>query len=147
MSKTKSQAEFIARRAELMVELLLQDIGAIVVSKPDADIGYDFVVGFPNGSGGLTLSAIEVKATDEPVTDSFPIATRLFKLLAHANVPALLLVVDVKRNRMYQGRAWPKALRKHRSSNTIYVPVTEVDDESKKSIRQHLSGLSDDTSS
>jgi hypothetical protein len=43
---------------------------------------------------------------------------------------------------MYQGRAWPKALRKHRSSHTIYVPVTEVDDESKKSIRQHLSGLS-----
>jgi hypothetical protein len=144
MNKTTSQTQFMARRAELMVELFLQDLGAVLVSKPDADIGYDFVVGFPNASGGVNLGAIEVKATENPVVGSFPLGVRGYKLLAHANVPTSLLVVDVKRNRIYHGVAWPKALRKHSGSGTLHVPVKEVDDESKKEILKHLSGISDE---
>jgi hypothetical protein len=147
MSNTNSQAQFIGRRGELMAELFLQDIGASVVARPHADIGYDFVVGFPNASGGIDFGAIEVKSTEHPVADSFPLGVRWCKLLAHTNVPTLLLVADVKRNRMYYGEVWPKQLRKHRGSGTIQVQVMEVDDASKKRIRQHLSRTPDGTSS
>jgi hypothetical protein len=144
MSDTNTNAHLVARRAELMVELFLQDIGATLVSKPVTDVGYDFVVGFPNSSGGINLSAIEVKATENPVAEFYPLPVRWYKRLAHANVPGLLLVVDAKRNRIYHAWPWPKALRKHRNSGTIQVPVIEVDDEVKKQIHQRLSGRAEE---
>jgi hypothetical protein len=49
MNNTKSQAEIVARRAELIVELFLQDLGATFVSDQSSAMGYDFIVAFPNG--------------------------------------------------------------------------------------------------
>jgi len=46
MNNTKSQAEIVARRAELLVELFLQDLGATFVSDPRSATGYDFIVAF-----------------------------------------------------------------------------------------------------
>jgi hypothetical protein len=37
----KAQAQVVGRRAELMAELLLQDLQAVFVAKPASDLGYD----------------------------------------------------------------------------------------------------------
>ena len=46
MNNTRSQAEIVGRRAELLAELFLQDLGATFVSRPTDDSGIDFIVAF-----------------------------------------------------------------------------------------------------
>jgi hypothetical protein len=141
MNNTKSHAGIAARRAELLVELFLQDLGATFVSDPRSDTGYDFIVAFPNGKGGTNFSAVEVKATDHPIGHFYPLDKKWYTRLAHSNVPSLLLVVDAKQNRLYH--AWPgegdvKTLNS--DARTVRVPVVPIDDTVKERIRERLIG-------
>jgi hypothetical protein len=138
MNSTKSQAEIVARRAELLVELFLQDLGATFVSDPRADTGYDFIVAFPNGEGGTNFSAVEVKATERPIGDSYPLDAKWYKRLAHSNIPSLLMVVDAKQNRLYH--AWPGEddIKVNANIRTVRVPVLPIDDAVKEQIRERL---------
>ena len=142
MNSPKSQAEIVARRAELLAELFLQDLGATLISRPssDSDTGVDFIVAFPNGNGGTNLSAIEVKGTDRPVGDSYALDSKWYKRLAHSNVPSLLLVVDAKHNLLYH--AWPKddIGVDYPNGRTIRVPLVLIDDSAKEQIRERLTG-------
>jgi hypothetical protein len=141
MSSTKSQAEIVARRSELLVELFLQDLGATFVSDPRSATGYDFIVAFPNGQGGTNFSAVEVKATDRPIGHSYPLDKKWYKRLAHSNVPTLLLVVDAKQNRLYH--AWPgegDVKKLNSDARTVLVPVVPIDDVVKEQIRERLVG-------
>jgi hypothetical protein len=90
-----------------MAELFLEDLElAFVARTPVAsDFGYDFFVGSPNSKGGINLTAVEVKATERVVSSYYVIDSRLFARLAYSNIPGLLLVADVKQNRLFY--AWP----------------------------------------
>lgn len=138
MNNTKSQPDIVGRRAELMAELFLQDLGATFVSEPTADTGVDFIVAFPNGQGGMNLSAVEVKATEQPVGDFYPLDTKRYKRLAYSNVPSLLLVADAKRNQLYY--AWPGEDDVYSSVRTTRVRLTPIDNEVREQIRERLAG-------
>jgi hypothetical protein len=140
MNKTESQAQFVARRGELIAELFLQELGAEFVAAPTTDLGYDFFVGFAKPDGGMNLSAIDVKATEKPVSTSYALPKQLYARLAHSNVPGLLLVVDVKQNRLYHAWPNPDKLSKRANGNTIRIPVIEIDDHIKEGIRKRLAG-------
>jgi len=141
MNNTKSQAELVARRAELLVELFLQDLGATFVSDPRSATGYDFIVAFPNGKGGTNLSAVEVNTTDRPIGHSYPLDKRWYKRLAHSNVPSLLLVVDAKQNRLYHAWLGEGEVKKLNSdARTVRVPVAPIDEAVKEQIRERLIG-------
>jgi hypothetical protein len=138
MNSTKSQAEIVARRAELLVELFLQDIGATFVSDPRTDTGYDFIVAFPNGEGGTNFSAVEVKATERPIHDSYPLDAKWYKRLTHSNIPSLLMIVDAKQNLLYH--AWPGQddIKVNANIRKVRVPVLPIDDAVKEQIRERL---------
>jgi hypothetical protein len=68
------------------------------------------------------------------------ISTEKYKCLARSNIPALLLVVDVKRNRVYYAWLTAEDSKGHREGPNISVPVTEVTDEVKAKLRRQLSG-------
>lgn len=137
----KSQAEIVGRRAELLAELFLQDLGAAFVSRPTDDTGIDFIAAFPNGYGGTNLSAIEVKATEQPVGDFFVLDKKWYQRLAHSNVPLLLLVVDAKHNRLYY--AWPSeaGVQPKTDIRSVRIPIAPVDEETKQQIRERLAGV------
>jgi hypothetical protein len=141
MNNTKSQAKIVGRRAELLVELFLQDLGATFVSDPRSATGYDFIVAFPNGKGGTNFSAVEVKATDRPIGHFYPLDKKWYTRLAHSNVPSLLLVVDAKQNRLYH--AWPgesDVKKLNSDAQTVRVPVVPIDDAVREHIRERLVG-------
>ena len=140
MNTTKSHAEIVGKRAELLVELFLQDLGATFVSDPRSATGYDFIVAFPNGKGGTNFSAVEVKATDRPIGHFYPLHKRWYTRLAHSNVPSLLLVVDAKQNRLYH--AWPGEgdVKLNSDAQTVRVPVVPIDEAVKEQIRERLVG-------
>lgn len=141
MTIKNSEAYMIGRRGELIAELFLQDLKPAFVAKPTSDFGYDFYLGFQNTNGGINNYAVQVKATSRPVPSRFPINTKLYKLLTYSNIPTLLIVVDVKQNKIYYAWLSPEMSKGvQETQTTIRIPVTEVNDLVKEELRKQLSG-------
>ncbi|MGB9030987.1 MAG: DUF4365 domain-containing protein [Acidobacteriaceae bacterium] len=126
----------IGQRSELLAQLFLQDLKPEILSRPSEDVGFDFLVGFKNSAGGLNMFGIEVKGTEHPPAGFFPLDRRTFLRLAESNVPACLLVADVKQNRLFYswiGRVAPPVSRRQ-----VSVPVTEINDKTKADLRRQM---------
>jgi hypothetical protein len=137
MNDQSSRAQVVARRAELLAELLFQELGATLIARvTDPDVGYDLLVSFPNEKKGINTFAIEIKASERPVADSFPLDRATYHRLAHSNIPAMLLVVDVKRNHLYY--AWLRADADLAGRAAVSVPVAEITDATKPALRAQL---------
>jgi hypothetical protein len=66
---------------------------------------------------------MEVKATERPVSRWFVVSRRTYDLLAHSTLRGLLLVADVKQNRLYF--AWPPRVdTRHAGSDFVKFPLT-----------------------
>lgn len=121
-----------------MAELLLQDLQPTFVARANRDLGYDFFAGFSNSKGGINVTAVEVKATDRPVPPLFSIDRRTYDRLAHSNIPVLLLVADVKQNRLFYALPQPDGASGRRGSHTVAMPVFEINDHTKAQLRGRL---------
>lgn len=130
----------VEHRGELMAELLLQDLRPTFVARAGRNLGYDFYAGFPNSKGGINVTAVEVKATDRPVPARFSINRRTYERLAHSNIPVLLLVADVKQNRLFYAWPRPDGASERRRSDTVAMPLVEIDDRAKAELRGRLAG-------
>jgi hypothetical protein len=111
-------------------------LGAEFVARPSSDFGYDFFVGFNNPESGVNIAAVEVKATDQPVPYRYAPQKRLFRKLANTNIPVLLLIVNVKENRLFY--ALPGAQATDFDANVVWVPVTPVDESTKTELHDLL---------
>lgn len=137
MKQTHSNAELVARRGELMAELFLQGLKPTSLARPPDDFGYDFLVGFVNRKGGINTVGVEVKATERLDRSSFVINRRTYDLLAHSTIRGLLLVADVKQNRLFY--AWPPRVdTRYRGSGLISICLTEVDDKTRRELHKRL---------
>jgi hypothetical protein len=136
--KDRAKAEMLGRRGDLLAELFLQELGAEFVARPTADLGYDFFVGFNNPEGGVNIAAVEVKATDRPVHAHYPVQKRLFRRLANSNIPVLLLVVNVKENRLFYALAGSYPLGEDADANTVSIPLTPVDEATRHELQDLL---------
>lgn len=128
----------IGHRGELLAELFLQDLGPDILSRPTEDIGFDFLVGFRNAAGGLNMFGIEVKATERTPADSFPLNRATYRRLAESNLPACLLVADVKHNRLFYSWIDQGTPLHRQGSSQVSVPVTEVDGAARAAIRRRM---------
>lgn len=134
MSSNRTRSNLVDRRAELMAELFLQELGPQFLSRPTDDVGYDLLVGFLNTEGGINTFAVEVKSTERPLT-RIQLPRRAFDRIAKSNIPGLLLVADVKHNRMYY--AWLN----HEGvsdSDAVSIPLAEINDESKRELQRQF---------
>lgn len=136
--KDKVKAEMLGRRGDLLAELFLQELGAEFVARPTADLGYDFFVGFNNADGGMNIAAVEVKATERPVYAHYPVQKRLFRRLVNSNIPVLLLVVNVKENRLFYALPGSYPLGEDADANTVSIPLAPVDEATKYELRDLL---------
>jgi hypothetical protein len=126
-----------ARRAELLAEVFFQELKPKFVTRPPTpDVGYDLLVGFPNDKSGINTYAVEVKSTEEAVGPRFPIERKAFNRIVHSNVPGMLLVVDVKHNRLYY--AWLRPNGEARGTATVSIPMIEVTEATKAELRRQL---------
>jgi hypothetical protein len=136
MNEKSSQAGLVERRADLMAELFLQELGPQFVTRPTADVGFDFLIGFANRKGGVNNIAIQLKATDRSPGNRIQLERRLFERSAHSNIPNLLLVVDVKENRLYY--AWLTPDQRHSNASRISVPIEEITPATKAELRRQF---------
>jgi hypothetical protein len=140
MKAEYTHSGMVEHRGELMAELLLQDLHPTFVARANRDLGYDYFAGFANSKGGINITAVEVKATDRPVPALLPINRRTYDRLAHSNIPVLVLVADVKQNRLFYGWPKPNGGSERRRSDTVAMPLVEIDDHTKAQLRGRLAG-------
>jgi hypothetical protein len=139
MNSTRSKNnEIVARRAELLAELFLQELKPEFVARSSADFGYDFLVGFRNPRDGINNVAVEVKSTEQPAGKQYPISRRLYDQWAYSNIPVLLLIIDVKENRYYYAWASPDVSSGAGDSKTLRVELTEITDSTKAELLEKL---------
>jgi len=102
------------RRAELMAQLFLQDLGASVWSTGERG-PFDFIAVFRTADHKLRIVAIEVKASEHVSGTKFRFQASREQAHAvrHSNVPLLVLVADVKSNKLYYG--WAADIRTQES--------------------------------
>jgi hypothetical protein len=130
----------VGRRGELIIELFLQDLEPAFVAHSTLDFAYDFYVGFTNSEGGINTSAVVAKATERPVGKRYPIQKKWHDQLAHSNIPVLLLVANVKENRLYYAWLTDEEAKAGSGTHVVNIPVMEVDEQAKEAIRQRLAG-------
>jgi len=120
-----------------MAELLLEDFGPLSLARSPKDVGYDFLVSFRNSRGGTNTFGVEIKATERPDLSSFVVDRQTYNRWAHSTIPGLLLVVDVKQDRLLFG--WPQRVdSRHGGYKSVRVPLTEIDDRTKKELHKRL---------
>ena len=140
MNNTQSRAKLVGRRAELIAELFLQDLDPVFVVRPEPSSAFDFFIAFMNSQRGINLTAVEVKSTERPVLDHFAVQRGLYDRWAHSNIPVLLLVIDVKQNRLFFARPTRNGSRSSSATATIEVRLTEIDEKTKQELRARLAG-------
>jgi hypothetical protein len=133
---SRSQSNLVGRRAELLAELFFQELNPLFLSRPTRDCGYDLLVGFNNENAGINTFAVEVRATAQPLESYYPIRRSVFNRMAHSNVPGLLLVADVKRNRLYY--AWLRASEMTGRGDTIAIPVVEINQRTREKLKKQF---------
>jgi Domain of unknown function (DUF4365) len=134
MSAT-SHRSLVGHRSELMAELLLQEFDPVSLARPSTDFGYDFLVSFTNSRGGINTFGVEVKGTEKEISSTFGVEKRVYDRLANSNIPMLLLVTDVKHNRLFYHWPHPQNTSK---SHIVRIPVTEINEEAKRDLRHRF---------
>jgi hypothetical protein len=141
----RERADFVARRAQLLARLFLQELGASVwvTAGDDGEEPFDSIAAFLTKDQRFRIIAIETQGTELPVGKEvkFPARLKWIRALQHSNVPVLFFVADVKRNQLFCG--WARDVRcesvaakgkqKVRCSLAV-VPVAQAKEELLKTI-------------
>ena len=138
MSVNESRTKMIARRAELLTELFLQELQPLFVAQSTEESGYDFIVGFRNPRGGVNNILVEVRSTERLARKRYPLPRKTFTKFAYSNIPSLLFVADVKENRLYYAWLTPDDKKLANDPNSVWVDLTEVNDDTKQALKDRL---------
>ncbi|MCA9154384.1 MAG: DUF4365 domain-containing protein [Planctomycetales bacterium] len=135
---TSTTSNVVDRRGELLAELLLQELAPQFLVQPTTDtLGYDLLAGFANQQGGVNSYAVQVKATEKPIGDSYRFRRSDFDRFVHSNLPTLLLVVDVKRNQL--GYGWLREQNIVRTGDDyVDLGLKPIDEREKESLLEHV---------
>lgn len=119
-----------------MAELLLEELEPEAIVRPRPDLGLDFLVSFRNSRGGINSFGVEVRSTSQDVQLSFGIDRKIYDRLTHSNTQILLLIANVKQNKLYF--AWVDKRRLHSGAATVMIPVAPINDRTKIELLRKL---------
>lgn len=135
---SKSNSQIVSRRGELLAELFLEELNPEFMARSPDQFGYDFLVGFPNSRGGINNISVEVKSTERVPRGQYVISKRLFDRLSRSNTPALLLVADVKDNKLFFAWLTSDLPASSEVAENVRIQITEINDITKEELRDKL---------
>ncbi len=135
---SKSNSQIVSRRGELLAELFLEELNPEFMARSPDQFGYDFLVGFPNSRGGINNISVEVKSTERVPRGQYVISKRLFDRLSRSNTPALLLVADVKDNKLFFAWLTSDLPASSEVAASVRIQITEINDITKEELRDKL---------
>ena len=129
----------VQRRATLLLEEFLLSLGAAYVSSFEGDpVGFDYLAFFTSGDGSTRVVAIELKATEREIGGRFPLPGQTVRRAAGMNVPALLVVVDVKRSEVFY--TWARDALTTVEDNERSVPLRLAGPEENAALLREIFG-------
>jgi hypothetical protein len=139
---------YIGSRGEALALLFLNDLGAVTIRAESADMGFDLVAVFSRREM-MRVVMVEVRATERELASGvgYPVPARQSKAFRNSNVPLLLLVIDVKRNREFFawiGRSAESRPRESRSGVT-FVRIRDADDQGREDLLRDVFGIAGNT--
>jgi hypothetical protein len=138
MSVNESRTKMVARRAELLAQLFLEELQPQFVAQSTGNPNYDFFVGIRHSKGGFNNIVVEVKSTERLTRNQYQLAKRTYEKYAYSNLPALLIVVDVKENRLYYAWLTPDGVELANESSTVRIDLIEINDDTKQALKERL---------
>ena len=92
----------MARRGELLAEQFLLGLKPDYVTEmPGSDLGFDYIAFFTKPDKAPVAVAVQVKTTERGINGRYAFPAAQLSRLFHANLPVLILVIDVKNNEIY----------------------------------------------
>jgi hypothetical protein len=94
---------YITKRGELLTKQFLFEIEPddLIYTGDHADHFFDYMALFLKPDGSPVTIAIAVKATEEEVEGVYPFKVSDLEKFKNSNIPVLILVIDVKRNKFF----------------------------------------------
>lgn len=125
-TKTK-EPWYITKRGQLLSQEFLFELAPkqAIYTGDEPDHLFDYMALFPKSDGSLVTIAIAVKATEEEIEGVYPFKVSDLEKFKHSNIPVLILVIDVKRNKFFLN--WAKNAivpeQKHSLNSEQFVSV------------------------
>jgi hypothetical protein len=94
---------YITKRGELLTKQFLFEIEPedLIYTGDHADHLFDYMALFLKPDGSPVTIAIAVKATEEEIEGVYPFKISDLEKFKNSNIPVLILVIDVKRNKFF----------------------------------------------
>jgi len=144
----KNESWYVGRRAELLAELFLQELGPDYLAQASGPGNpFDFLASFVASDGTSKSIGVQVKATQQEVGSHFRLSSPESAVRAwqKSNTPVLLVVVDTKRSKVFFN--WAQAIKESASpagaSRTpagFAVRLREATDQEKGRLKSELFG-------
>jgi hypothetical protein len=119
---------YAGMRSELLAEEFLKKLKPSPLLRAPAETPFDFLATFRKPGGMTRTVAVEVMATENAVESPLKVNMSVAKAtqMRHSNIPVLLLVVDVKRSRVFH--TWADIIQEAGTSRkgtrrSFYIPL------------------------
>jgi hypothetical protein len=129
---------YVEERGILLAGEFLLELGAISAAAPPVGIGFDYLAFFKSNDI-VTIIAVEVKTTERQIKIRYTVPYSVLHRLQRLNIPALIIVVDVKQNDIYF--TWVKdaaASLSTTSGHTISINLRKSTAEEREKLRQEI---------
>ncbi|MBJ7900544.1 MAG: hypothetical protein GC158_11630 [Cyanobacteria bacterium RI_101] len=109
---------YVSKRGNLLAQEFLFELEPkqVVYTGDESESPFDYLTLFAREDGSLVTLAIAIRATESQITDGNFFPSEDLEKLKKANIPVLILVIDVKRNHYFFG--WAKEDFASRSFDT-----------------------------
>ena len=116
-TKTK-EPWYITKRGQLLSQEFLFELAPkqAIYTGDEPDHLFDYMALFPKSDGSLVTIAIAVKATEEEIEGAYPFKVSDLEKFKNSNIPVLILVIDVKRNKFFLNWAKNAIVREQKDS-------------------------------
>ena len=142
-TKTK-EPWYITKRGQLLSQEFLFELAPkqAIYTGDEPDHLFDYMALFPKSDGSLVTIAIAVKATEEEIEGVYPFKISDLEKFKNSNIPVLILVIDVKRNKFFLN--WAKnaiVSEKKESLNSeqfVSIPLRQGTPEDIQKLKQEI---------
>jgi hypothetical protein len=135
---------YVTKRGELLTKEFLFEIEPddLIYTGDHADHLFDYMALFLKPDGSPVTIAIAVKATEEEIEGAYPFKVSDLEKFKNSNIPVLILVIDVKRNKFFL--TWAKNAivtgqkESLNSEQFISVPLRQGTPEEIQKLKQEI---------
>ena len=94
---------YVTKRGELLTKEFLFELAPkqAIYTGDHADHLFDYMALFLKPDGSPVMIEIAVKATEEEIEGVYPFKVSDLEKFKNSNIPVLILVIDVKRNKLF----------------------------------------------